>query len=183
MGVKVKPLIVKNLYKKFGRTIAVYNASFSVDKGCFLLLAGPNGAGKTTMLRMLACLIPPSYGQIIINGVNAIKNPDLARKFIGYLPERTGLYDKFSVRRQLEFHAKLVGKQNVKEAVEEVAEFLGLKEHIDKLCGALSRGLRQRVVIAQLLLRDPQILLLDEPTNGLDPVSYTHLTLPTTERV
>ncbi len=156
----------------YGRNHVVKDVSFSIDKGEIVCLLGPNGAGKTTILKILSTQIAPSSGRAYINGIDTMKDPVGAKRFIGYLPEIPPLYDVLEVREYLRFvgRAKGLSGSNLKERLEWVNEFIGLSAVWTKPIGELSRGYRQRVGLAQAIISDPPVIILDEPTTGLDPL-------------
>ncbi|MBI1182527.1 MAG: ATP-binding cassette domain-containing protein [Alphaproteobacteria bacterium] len=150
---------------------ALSGVSFSVGQGAIAALIGPNGAGKTTLLRCLAALDRPYSGTIAIDGIDTADHPREVHRRIGYLSDYFGLYGDLSVERCLR-HAALSGgvpPAEVKAAVARAAERVGLDDRMRDAAGTLSRGLRQRLGIAQAMIHDPTVLLLDEPASGLDP--------------
>ncbi len=164
-------LEVKNLSKSYGPKLAVNDISFSARKGEILGFLGPNGAGKTTTMRMITGYLPPSRGQVMVDGISMHGNPSEAKRRIGYLPELPPLYPELSVRDYLMFVArlkKIPGAQR-RPAVERAIERAALGEQRGRIIGRLSKGYRQRVGIAQAILNEPPLLILDEPTAGLDP--------------
>ncbi len=162
---------VKNLTKIFGQQRAVNNISFEVNEGEILGFLGPNGAGKSTTMKIATCYLPPSEGTIEICGEDVRHNPINVRKNIGYLPEHNPLYLDMYVHEYLNFagsiHFKKKGER--KHIIPDIIEKCGLTREQNKKIGALSKGYRQRVGLAQALLHDPRVLILDEPTTGLDP--------------
>ncbi len=160
---------VSNLTKLYGQQKALDNVSFELKSGEILGFLGPNGAGKSTMMKILTCYIPQTAGKAEVCGFDVNENPIEVRKNIGYLPEHNPLYLDMYVREYLEFVAGLFKLKNVKEKVSEMIEITGLSPEKHKLIGALSKGYRQRVGIAQALIHNPPVLILDEPTSGLDP--------------
>ncbi|TKJ42508.1 ABC transporter [candidate division LCP-89 bacterium B3_LCP] len=162
---------VKNLSKSYGETLAVDNISFEVQKGEILGFLGPNGAGKTTTMKILTCFMPPTSGDVTIDGLPIWQDSLEIRQKIGYLPEQNPLYHDMSVLDYLRFVAELrrIPKESVKSRIKYIVEVCGLKEVITRIIGELSKGYRQRVGLAQAMIHDPQILILDEPTSGLDP--------------
>jgi ABC-2 type transport system ATP-binding protein len=160
---------VSNLTKLYGQQKALDNVSFELKSGEILGFLGPNGAGKSTMMKILTCYIPQTAGKAEVCGFNVTENPIEVRKNTGYLPEHNPLYLDMYVREYLEFVGGLFKLKNIKERVNEMIEITGLTPERHKLIGALSKGYRQRVGIAQALIHNPPVLILDEPTSGLDP--------------
>lgn len=162
---------VKNLTKIFGSQRAVDDISFTVGQGQILGFLGPNGAGKSTTMKIATCYLPPTTGTVLVNGYDAVQDSIAVRRSVGYLPEHNPLYLDMYVHEYLQFVASvydLKGRQ-AKEQVQEMVELCGLTLEQGKKIGALSKGYRQRVGLAQALVHDPQVLILDEPTTGLDP--------------
>jgi len=160
---------VKNVFKYFGEQAAVKDVSFSVKKGEIVGFLGPNGAGKSTTMKMITGYIPASSGEIFVSGLKVgIDNLKPQRK-IGYLPENNPLYVDMYVKEYLQFVGKIYRVPNLKKRVDEMIEKVGLELEQNKKIGALSKGYRQRVGLAQALIHDPEVLILDEPTSGLDP--------------
>ncbi len=162
---------VENLSKNYGHSRAVSDVSFQVERGEIVGFLGPNGAGKTTAMRMLCCFLAPSGGTARIAGFDILENSLDVRRNIGYLPENAPLYGEMSVRDYLSYVAVLRGVPKSKRAVRlEAALDAGkLEERADTLIRKLSKGLKQRVGIAQAIIHDPAVLILDEPSSGLDP--------------
>jgi ABC-2 type transport system ATP-binding protein len=162
---------VDHLSKVFGRTTAVKDISFQVEKGEILGFLGPNGAGKTTTMRVLTCFLPATRGTARVAGLDILENPLEVRRRLGYLPETVPLYNDMTVTGYLDFMGRIkgVGKENRARRIEEVMESCGLTDRRSTIIGKLSKGYRQRVGLAQALIHDPDILILDEPTIGLDP--------------
>ena len=161
---------VKNITKFYGKQKALNNVSMTVSTGKIVGLLGPNGAGKSTLMKIITGFISQSSGQVIINGIDTYKDPVAIRKNIGYLPENNPLYTEMYVREYLEFTGRLykLGRK-LKHRINEIIKLTGLEPEQNKKIGALSKGFRQRVGIAQALIHNPDILILDEPTSGLDP--------------
>ena len=159
------------LTKNFGAHTAVDAVSFQVDSGEVLGFLGPNGAGKSTTMRMLTGYLPPSSGQVIINGFNMEDNPIQAKASIGYLPENAPSYADMTVHSFLEFVADMrgLGGSAKKEAIEKAIETCQLSKVVSQSIDTLSKGYRHRTCFAQAILCDPSVLVLDEPTDGLDP--------------
>lgn len=163
-------VILDKISKLYGSQKALDRVSFSVDKGEIVGFLGPNGAGKSTTMKILSCYIKPTGGTATVNGHDIHLNPMEVKASLGYLPERNPLYDEMYVREYLCFVAKVfASKINSNQRVTEVMEVTGLGPERHKKIGALSKGYRQRVGLAQALIHDPEVLLLDEPTSGLDP--------------
>lgn len=160
---------VKNLYKFYGEQAAVKNASFSVNKGEIVGFLGPNGAGKSTTMRIITGYIPSSSGQVLVSGLEVDVDQLETRKKIGYLPENNPLYTDMYVKEYLHFVASIYKIKNKEERVKEMIDSVGLELEQNKKIGALSKGYKQRVGLAQAIIHDPEVLILDEPTSGLDP--------------
>lgn len=163
-------IIVAGVTKLYGKQKALNNASFEIKTGEIVGFLGPNGAGKSTMMKIITGFIPQTSGDVFVNGINVLDENQDVRKSIGYLPENNPLYHDMFVTEYLNYVAgiyKLGKKKN--ERIEEIVEKTGLQEERHKKIGALSKGYRQRVGLAQALLHDPEVLILDEPTSGLDP--------------
>ncbi|SIR43241.1 gliding motility-associated ABC transporter ATP-binding subunit GldA [Pontibacter lucknowensis] len=162
---------VKNLTKLFGSQRAVDDISFSVSQGQILGFLGPNGAGKSTTMKIATCYLPPSAGTVQVAGYDVVQDPIAVRRHVGYLPEHNPLYLDMYVHEYLQFVASVYGLKGrrAKERVQEMVELCGLTLEQGKKIGALSKGYRQRVGLAQALVHNPQVLILDEPTTGLDP--------------
>ncbi|MBO6118649.1 MAG: ATP-binding cassette domain-containing protein [Bacteroidales bacterium] len=162
---------IKNLTKIYGTQKALDNVSLTASQGEIVGLLGPNGAGKSTMMKIITCFIPPTQGEVKVCGFDIFEEPMQIRSLIGYLPEQNPLYLDLYVRESLDFIAsihKLKGKEK-KQRVEQMIELVGLTKEMNKKIGALSKGYRQRVGLAQAMIHDPKVLILDEPTTGLDP--------------
>ncbi|MDX5436832.1 MAG: gliding motility-associated ABC transporter ATP-binding subunit GldA [Pontibacter sp.] len=162
---------VKNLTKIFGTQRAVDDISFTVQQGQILGFLGPNGAGKSTTMKIATCYLPPTSGTVLVNGYDVVQDPIAVRRNVGYLPEHNPLYLDMYVHEYLNFIASIYGLKgkHAKARVQEMVELCGLTIEQGKKIGALSKGYRQRVGLAQALVHDPQVLILDEPTTGLDP--------------
>src|SRR6185436_19167866 len=162
-------ITVEHLTKYYGPRAAVSDISFEVAKGEVLGFLGPNGAGKTTTMRMLTGYLPLSSGRAEIAGFDITRQSIQARSNIGYLPETVPLYPDMSVRSYLDFMGKLKNVSERRHEVDRVMERSRIAHRAEDPIGKLSKGLRQRVGLAQALLGDPPVLILDEPTSGLDP--------------
>jgi ABC-2 type transport system ATP-binding protein len=150
---------------------ALAGISLNIVKGSITALVGPNGAGKTTLLRCVAALETPYSGSVTIDGLNTRQSPRAIHAGLGYLPDFFGLYDALSVRRCLHYAARAHGLASgaAAGAVQTAVARVGLSDRMEQAAGALSRGLRQRLAIAQTIVHQPKVLLLDEPAAGLDP--------------
>ena len=162
---------VQHLTKRYGSHTAVDDLSFTAEPGKIYGFLGPNGAGKSTTMNMMTGYLAPSEGTILYDGTDIQKEPEKAKKKIGYLPETAPVYTDMTVREYLHFAAELkrIRRQEREEAVRNALDAAGLWEVPDRLIRNLSKGYRQRVGLSQALLGNPDILILDEPTNGLDP--------------
>ncbi len=160
---------VNNITKTYGTQKALDNVSFEVNEGEITGFLGPNGAGKSTMMKIITCYIPPTEGSVKVCGFDINDNSLEVRQNVGYLPEHNPLYLDMFVKEYLEFIGRLHQLKNIKERVKEMIELTGLQVEQNKKIGALSKGYRQRVGIAQALIHDPKVLILDEPTTGVDP--------------
>ncbi|MBR5959157.1 MAG: gliding motility-associated ABC transporter ATP-binding subunit GldA [Salinivirgaceae bacterium] len=160
---------IKNITKIFGQQKALDDVSFSVDTGSIVGFLGPNGAGKSTLMKIITGLISPDNGQVVVNGVAVAENTEAIRKTIGYLPESNPLYYDMYVKEYLQFTANIYKIKETGKVVDDVIERTGLGNECKKKIGALSKGYKQRVGIAQAIIHNPQVLILDEPTTGLDP--------------
>ncbi len=160
---------VEHLTKNYGPRVAVADVTFEVAKGEVLGFLGPNGAGKTTTMRILTGYLPPSGGRVEVAGFDIAKQSIAAREKIGYLPETVPLYPDMSVRAYLDFMGKIKGVKERRREVDRAMEKSRIAHRANDAIGKLSKGLRQRVGLAQALLGDPPLLILDEPTSGLDP--------------
>jgi len=168
---------VKNLTKKFGRTVAVNDISFSIQKGEIIGLLGPNGAGKTTTMRILTGFLSPDSGSVKIDGIDIEKDPVEAQKKIGYLPENNPLYKNMQVAEFLDLAANLhqIPKNKMKKALDFAVKSVNIEKVYYRPIGELSKGYKQRVGIAAALIHRPEIIILDEPTEGLDPNQRTEI--------
>ena len=162
---------VRNLTKRYGPHLAVDDVSFSVKKGEVVGFLGPNGAGKSTTMNILTGYLSASEGDVHIDGMNTLEEPEAIKRRIGYLPETPPLYGEMTVREYLRFvcRIKQVPRNETNERVEQGLHRVGIVEVYNRLVGNLSKGYRQRVGLAQALMGNPDILILDEPTSGLDP--------------
>src|SRR5499425_1847682 len=164
-------ITVKNLTKRYARTVAVDEISFDVAKGQIVGFLGPNGAGKTTTMRILTCFLPPTSGTATVAGFDVLEQSMEVKKRIGYLPEMPPLYPEMRTGEYLTFVGKLKGLAGgeLRNRVEYVLDRCAIGDVQQKLLGKLSKGYRQRVGLAQAIVHNPDVLILDEPTSGLDP--------------
>lgn len=174
MSEPAKPVIeVRNLTKRFGGAAAVDRLSLDCAKGEVFGFVGPDGAGKTTIMRLLAAVMTPDEGSIVIEGVDVVATPELARSHISYMPQRFGLYEDLTVDENIEFFADLF---NIERSVrdERAARLLsasGMTPFRKRRAGQLSGGMKQKLGLTCSLIHTPKVLLLDEPTAGVDPLS------------
>jgi ABC-2 type transport system ATP-binding protein len=160
---------VRDLSKKFDDKLAVNHISFKVNKGEIFAFLGPNGAGKTTTLNMLIGLISPTSGEIYYKGELFSRDNIEIKKIIGVVPQYNNIDRDLTVFQNLKVHALLFGmKNNINDVILSAVDFAGLKEHMNKIGGKLSGGMKRRLVIARALLHKPDIIFLDEPSTGLD---------------
>lgn len=177
MGVSLEkslPMVeVRNVTMRFNATEAVKNVSFNVDTGTIFGLVGSDGAGKSTLLRMIATMIQPTQGEIIIDGLNVVAEKQKIKNIIGYMPQRFGLYQDLTVDENMNFFMDVfdVPRKERKVRREKYLGFSNLLPFTDRLAGNLSGGMKQKLGLACVLVHEPQLLILDEPTNGVDPVS------------
>jgi ABC-2 type transport system ATP-binding protein len=163
-------ICISNITKLYGSQKALDSVTLDIKPGGITGLLGPNGAGKSTLMKILTCFIPPTSGDASICGYDVLEQSVEVRKKIGYLPENNPLYLDLYVREFLGFIAGTHHvKKNIVSRVSEMIEMTGLQSEQNKKIGALSKGYRQRVGLAQAMIHDPEVLILDEPTSGLDP--------------
>lgn len=161
---------LQNITKLYGEQKALDNVSLSIGKGEITGLLGPNGAGKSTIMKIISCFLPPNSGTAKVNDLDVMDEQQLVKAKIGYLPEHNPLYTDMYVREYLKYIAGVYQmKDKVEDRINKVIEQTGLSIEQNKKIGALSKGYRQRVGLAQALIHDPDVLILDEPTTGLDP--------------
>ena len=160
---------VQNITKVYGSQYALNDVSLEIEKGEVLGFLGPNGAGKSTLMKIITCYIPQTDGEVRVCDLNVKSQSNEIKKIVGYLPENTPLYYDMYVKEYLRFLAHVHKIPDRKRRVNEMIEAVGLELESHKKIGALSKGYKQRVGLAQALIHDPPILILDEPTSGLDP--------------
>ncbi len=164
-------IIVQNVTKQYDTQLALNNVSLEIGKSEIVGLLGPNGAGKSTLMKIITCFIPPTEGTVSVEGYDIWEHSMEVRKHVGYLPEHNPLYLDMYVKEYLGFVAgihSLKGEEASKR-INEMIEMTGLGVEMHKKIGALSKGYRQRVGLAQAMIHNPSVLILDEPTSGLDP--------------
>lgn len=171
------PLAIKTsrLEKIYGNTASLKDLNLEIESGEIFGLLGHNGAGKTTTVNILTTLLQPSSGTAEIFGHDIKDDSQEARKMFGYLPENVRFYDNMTAYENVEYLAKLSGLSAPKERILEVFAYLDFTEHMHQRVGEFSKGMRQRVGIAQAIVHKPKLLFLDEPTSGLDPVGIKQL--------
>lgn len=163
----------KELESQTQSIFAVNNISFTCQKGRVFSLLGPNGAGKTTTLRMIATILQPSSGEVLVAGKSIIKEPNEVRRKIGFLTGSTNLYDRLTPEEIVKYFADLHGMsaQEYKPRKEQLFEQLGINEFLKKRIGQLSTGMKQKVSIARSMIHNPEVVIFDEPTSGLDVIT------------
>ena len=159
--------------KKRGKVVAVNNLEFNCRKGQIFGLLGPNGAGKTTTLRILATMILPTKGKVMMNGFDVVKEANKVRRQIGFLSSETGLYDRFTPRETVRFFGRINGMEDriIEKRMTEIFHNLDMEDFQDVRVNKLSTGMKQKLSIARCIIHDPPILILDEPTVGLDIIT------------
>lgn len=162
-------ILVENVTKTYGKQTALDNVSFEVKPGEIVGFLGPNGAGKSTMMKIITGFIPSDSGNVEVAQIRVANEPLQTKKKIGYLAEQNPLYYDMFVREYLSFIAGVFKLKGSKSRIDDIIDLVGLTVEQNKKIGALSKGYKQRVGLAQALLHDPEVLILDEPTTGLDP--------------
>lgn len=162
-------VIVENITKIYGTQKALDDVSFNIKSGEIVGFLGPNGAGKSTMMKIITCFLPQSSGKVSVCGYDVEEQSLEVRENVGYLAENNPLYLDMYVKEYLAFIAGLHHLRNPAKRIQEMIDITGLQVEQKKKIGALSKGYRQRVGLAQALMHDPKVLILDEPTSGLDP--------------
>ncbi len=163
-------VIVERLWKKYNSITAVKGISFIVREGEIFGLIGPNGAGKTTTLRIIATLLKPTKGKVIVYGYDVVEHADKIRKSLGYLPEEAGVYERLTGYENLLFYARLYtdSESEARRIAEYGVELSGLGERVNSRAETYSKGMKRRLVLARTLMIKPRLAILDEPTSGLD---------------
>ena len=166
-------IVVTELTKRFGAATAVVDLCFSVERGEIFGLVGPDGAGKSTILRMLAGVMRPDGGSIVLDGVDVVAAPERVKEHVSYMPQRFGLYEDLTVDENIRFYADLFGvdAERRKACVQPLLEASGMSAFRRRLAGQLSGGMKQKLGLTCSLVHAPKVLLLDEPTTGVDPMS------------
>jgi heme exporter protein A len=159
---------IKKLTKQADNKLILRGVDLSIKKGETVAILGPNGAGKSTLLKVLASLIKPTSGQVIINGLDLRKNQILIKKLMGYLPHSSLLYDHYSPLENLVFFGNIYGGKDVEQKARKLVKDVGLSFFLNEPVKNFSRGMIQRIAIARAIIHDPEVLLLDEPHTGLD---------------
>src|SRR4051812_14888561 len=168
MSAEVPAIRVRHLWHRFGNIDVLRDVSFDVGQGEIFGFIGPNGAGKTTTIRVMATLLEPLAGRVEIDGIDVSLEPERVRRLIGYMPDHAGVYDRITIREFLEFFADAYTVPD-RSVVQTVIELTELGKLQDRLVAELSKGMKQRLQIARILLHDPKVLVLDEPASDLDP--------------
>ncbi|MGI6669353.1 MAG: ABC transporter ATP-binding protein [Acetivibrionales bacterium] len=176
---KGKKVIIRteNLTKRYGSLVAVNNLNLEIEEGEVFGLLGPNGAGKTTTILMLLGLTEPDDGKASINEFDCTRNPIAVKRIAGYLPDNVGFYDDLTGRENLRFTGQLNGMEPsvIEQRIDSLLKRVNLEYAADKKAGTYSRGMKQRLGIADVLMKDPKVVILDEPTLGIDPEGIREL--------
>ncbi|HJB29777.1 MAG TPA: ABC transporter ATP-binding protein [Candidatus Blautia faecavium] len=168
---------IENLTKKYGKKTAVNQLNLSIQRGEIFGLLGPNGAGKTTTILMLLGLTEPASGKASINGMDCTRDPIGVKSIVGYMPDNVGFYSDMTGRQNLRFTGRLnnLSGKELEERIDSLLERVGMTEAADQKTGTYSRGMKQRLGIADVLMKDPQVIIMDEPTLGIDPEGMREL--------
>ncbi|MDP2661992.1 MAG: ABC transporter ATP-binding protein, partial [Dehalococcoidia bacterium] len=166
-----------NLTKKYGDFTAVDRLNLEVTEGEIFGLLGPNGAGKTTTILMMLGLTEPTAGRVRVAGFSSTRRPLEVKRLVGYLPDNVGFYEDMSARENLRYTAALNGlsRREADRRIDDLLERVGLPDVADQRAGSFSRGMRQRLGIADVLIKGPRLVVLDEPTLGIDPDGVRHV--------
>lgn len=164
-------LRIENLTKQYGKFLALDHLNLHIEKGELYGFVGPNGAGKTTTMRIVCGLLKATSGDVYVDGVNAITNPEDIKRKVGYVPDFFGVYDNLKVMEYMEFYGSMYGmdKDTVDGISKGLLELVNLADKEDVFVDTLSRGMKQRLCVARALIHNPDLLVLDEPNSGLDP--------------
>lgn len=164
-------LRIENLTKQYGKFLALDHLNLHIEKGELYGFVGPNGAGKTTTMRIVCGLLKATSGDVYVDGVNAITNPEDIKRKVGYVPDFFGVYDNLKVMEYMEFYGSMYGmdKDTVDRISKGLLELVNLADKEDVFVDTLSRGMKQRLCVARALIHNPDLLVLDEPNSGLDP--------------
>ena len=161
----------RDLTKAYGKFTAVKSLNLRIAEGEVFGLLGPNGAGKTTTILMLMGFCEPTSGSVLVNGYDPAREPIKLKRVVGYMPERIGFYDDMTARENLDYTGRLngLGGGLLKARINELIETVGLKDRADQVVGKYSHGMKQRLGIADVMIKQPRIAIFDEPTSGIDP--------------
>lgn len=164
-------LVIHNLRKSYGKYQALDGLSMNIGEGSLYGFVGPNGAGKTTTIKIMTGLLYPDSGSVLIDGIDALKEPQKLKERIGYVPDYFGVYDNLKVWEYMAFFASCYGVEGLKarKRSQLLLAQVGLEEKVDSYVDGLSRGMKQRLCLARAMIHQPKLLILDEPTAGLDP--------------
>lgn len=166
-------IVIDHVGRRFGQLQAVRDVTLAVERGEIFGLVGPDGAGKTTLIRMLAGVLHPDTGRIVLEGIDVAADPERAKTALGYMPQRFGLYEDLTVDENAYFYGELfeVPRKRYRERMAQLLDAAGLAPFGKRLAGQLSGGMKQKLGLVCALIHTPKVLLLDEPTTGVDPVS------------
>lgn len=164
-------LKIENLTKKFGNFTAVDSVNLDIKEGEVFGFLGPNGAGKTTTVKIISGILKPTSGSVFIDGVDVINNPIESKKMISYIPDEPFVYPYLTAREFLRFISEVYKIEKYNDKIDELLSFFGLLDYADLLLSSYSHGMKQKLLIASVVLRNPKVMLFDEPTVGLDPLS------------
>ncbi len=168
---KMVEVVIENLTKRYGDLTALDNVSIKISSSQVFGLLGPNGAGKSTLLKTLVGILKPTSGTISVKGYDIVKDPEMAKRILGYLPENPSLYTGLTTQEFLEFVGKIrgVGDDRLGREISDALKSFSLEEKRNSLVGSLSKGMKQKVAIIATSLHTPEVLVLDEPLTALDP--------------
>ena len=164
-------LYIRGLTKRYGKFLAVDNLNLHIEKGEIFGFVGPNGAGKTTTMKIVCGLLQATSGQVIVNGVDALNEPQKIKRRVGYVPDFFGVYDNLKVIEYMEFYGSMyrISKKQANDIAQGLLELVNLSDKQEVFVDSLSRGMKQRLCVARALIHDPELLIMDEPASGLDP--------------